>query len=116
MGRKGVASHRGLFFAQRHRGSLENQGNQSTDDGCDDSVPSSPRPDPRTGISAPAALARPLASPSGHALTGSSSSSVSSPCTGGGTMPDGRSTTPSVCRLAPVIVMEKAHIQIVNGM
>ena len=42
MGRKGVASHRGIFFAQRHRGSLENQGNQSTDDGCDDSVPSSP--------------------------------------------------------------------------
>ena len=42
MGRKGVTSHRGLFFAQRHRGSLENQGNQSTYDGCDDSVPSSP--------------------------------------------------------------------------
>ena len=116
MGCKGVTSHRGLFFAQRHRGSLENQENQSTDDGCDDSVPSSPRPDPRTRISALAALARPLASPSGHALMGSSSSSVSTPCACGGTTPNGRSTTPSMCRLAPVLVMERAHIQIFNGM
>ena len=99
MGRKGVASHRGLFFPQRHRGSLENQGNQSTDDGCDDSVPSSPRPDPRIRISAPATLAHPLASPSRHELMGSSSSSVSTPCASGGTTPDDRSTTPSVCRL-----------------